>query len=280
LIDKPVMRMTAKRLHTYLESLYDTFNRREFVSPDPLQFLYSYPDPADREIAALICATLAYGRVAQIIRTLETVLGRLGPHPAELLMHSKPRELERLLAGIKHRFTTGEEIGRLLCGAQKTIKKHGSLGLCLKKHIAESDETILPALELFTRELREACGSLDLYTLASPGRGSACKRLNLLLRWMVRFDDVDPGGWNGISRRLLVIPLDTHMDAIGRSLGFTCRRQADLKTALEITEGFRKISPDDPVRYDFALTRFGIRQELEINHVTGALQDLCRKAPA
>jgi len=269
--------MTAKRLHTYLESLYTTFNRREFVSPDPLQFLYDYPAAADREIAALICATLAYGRVAQILRSLEVVLARLGPHPADCIARSTPRQLERLLAGFKHRFTTGEEIGRLLRGAKKTIQKHGSLGACLQKKIASGDATILPALELFTRELRESSGSLDLYTLASPGRGSACKRLNLLLRWMVRSDDVDPGGWHGISPQLLVIPLDTHMDAIGRALGFTCRRQADLKTALEITEGFRKISPADPVRYDFALTRFGIRSELEIAHVTGALGDLCRK---
>ena len=272
--------MTAKRLHTYLESLYDTFNRREFVSPDPLQFLYGYPDAADREIAALICATLAYGRVAQILRTLEAVLARLGPRPADLLLHSRPRELERLLAGIKHRFTTGEEIARLLRGAQKTTRKHGSLGACLQKKISAGDTTILPALELFTRELRQSCGGLELYTLASPVRGSACKRLNLLLRWMVRCDDVDPGGWEGIPRRLLVIPLDTHMDAIGRALGFTCRRQPDLKTALEITEGFKKITPHDPVRYDFALTRFGIRSELEITHVTGALQGLCRKGPA
>jgi uncharacterized protein (TIGR02757 family) len=266
-----------KQLHTYLESLYATFNARRFVCPDPLQFLYAYPAAADREIAALVCATLAYGRVAQIIRSLEAVLGRLGPRPAERVAGSSPRELERLLAGIKHRFTAGEEIARLLSGAKKTIKKHGSLGACLQKKIARRDTTILPALELFTDELRGACGGLDLYTLASPARGSACKRLNLLLRWMVRSDDVDPGGWEGISPRLLLIPLDTHMDAIGRALGFTCRRQPDLKSALEITGGFRNISPDDPVRYDFSLTRFGIRGELELRHVTGPLQALCGK---
>lgn len=270
--------MKAKRLHTYLESLYATFNRREFVSPDPLQFLYGYPDAADREMVALVCATLAYGRVAQILRSLEAVLARLGPCPADCIARSTPKQLERLFAGIKHRFTTGEEIGRLLAGAKKVLKKHGSLGLCLQKHITAGDITILPALEQFTRELREASGGLHLYTLASPGRGSACKRLNLLLRWMVRSDDVDPGGWDAVPSRLLVIPLDTHMDSIGRALGFTCRRQADLKTALEITAGFRSIAPDDPVRYDFALTRFGIRGELDIGQVTGALQGLCRKA--
>lgn len=272
--------MNTRRLYTYLESLYDLFNRRQFVSPDPLQFLYRYPDPADREIAALVCSALAYGRVAQILRSLEAVLGRLGPHPAAVVARTTPGRLEGLFAGIKHRFTTGREIGRLLSGARKLRRKHGTLGACLKKNIGAGDDTVLPALELFTRELRQAAGGLDPYTLASPGRGSACKRLNLMLRWLVRSDDVDPGGWQGIPARLLVIPLDTHMDAIGRSLGFTRRRQPDLKTALEITAGFRAVAPDDPVRYDFALTRFGIRPELDIAHVTGRLQDLCgRQAP-
>ncbi len=270
-------RMSKKKLQSYLESLYDTFNQREFVSPDPLQFLYDYPDPADREIVALVCATLAYGRVAQILRSLEAVLERLGPRPADCISRSTPKQLERLFAGIKHRFTTGEEIGRLLAGSKKIIKKHGSLGLCLQKHIAGGDATILPALELFTRELRAASGDLAPYTLASPGRGSACKRLNLLLRWMVRSDAVDPGGWDAVPSRLLVIPLDTHMDSIGRSLSFTERRQADLKTALEITAGFREIAPDDPVRYDFALTRFGIRGELDMDRLTKVLHGKVKK---
>lgn len=268
--------MLTKKLRTYLESLYAAFNRREFVAPDPLQFLYNYPGAADREVAALVCATLAYGRVVQILRSLETVLARLGPHPADFIMQATTRELMLALSGMKHRFTSGEEIARLLWGAKKIRLKHGSLGQGLSSHLAQGDATILPALEKFTQELRAASGGLDLYTLPSPVRGSACKRLNLLLRWMVRRDNVDPGGWTGISPSLLIIPLDTHMEAIGRSLGFTCRKQADLKAALEITEGFRKIAPHDPVRYDFSLTRFGIRSDLDIGHVTGTMKALCK----
>ncbi|MBW2545477.1 MAG: TIGR02757 family protein, partial [Deltaproteobacteria bacterium] len=94
-----------------------------------------------------------------------------------------------------------------------------------------------------------------------PAKGSACKRLNLFLRWMVRRDDVDPGGWDDIPPSKLVIPLDTHMHRICLAFGFTKRKQADMKTALEITDSFRAIVPDDPVRYDFALTRLGIRKD-------------------
>ena len=84
------------------------------------------------------------------------------------------------------------------------------------------------------------------------------------LRWMVRKDDVDPGCWTGVDRSRLIVPLDRHMHHSGWLLGFTRRKSADLKTALEITEGFRKLNEDDPVKYDFCLTRFGIRRELDM----------------
>jgi len=106
--------------------------------------------------------------------------------------------------------------------------------------------------------LVKAMGRERSYLLPDPRLGSACKRLNLYLRWMVRRDAVDPGGWN-VPPAKLVVPLDTHMHALGRALGLTDRRSADLRTALEITAAFRAIAPDDPVRYDFALTRLGMR---------------------
>ena len=97
-----------------------------------------------------------------------------------------------------------------------------------------------------------------------PSRGSACKRLNLYLRWMIRSDEVDPGGWSGVHPRKLIVPLDTHMHRIGREWGFTRRKAADMKTALEITEAFRSINELDPVKYDFALTRTGIRKDVKL----------------
>jgi uncharacterized protein (TIGR02757 family) len=101
--------------------------------------------------------------------------------------------------------------------------------------------------------------------LPSPGRGSACKRLNLFLRWMVRSDEVDTGVWQGVAASKLIVPLDTHMHRIAGQMGLTQRKQPDMRTALEITDRFRSIAPMDPVRYDFALTRLGIRQALDTN---------------
>jgi uncharacterized protein (TIGR02757 family) len=91
--------------------------------------------------------------------------------------------------------------------------------------------------------------------------------MNLFLRWMVRRDRVDPGGWDGIPCSNLIIPLDTHMHRISLALNLTKRKQANMNTALAITSCFKKIVPEDPVKYDFALTRLGIRGDLDINYM-------------
>jgi uncharacterized protein (TIGR02757 family) len=85
-----------------------------------------------------------------------------------------------------------------------------------------------------------------------------------MLRWMVRKDRVDPGGWSGIPAAKLLIPLDTHMHKIATGLGATKRKAADMRTVVEITEAFGRLAPEDPVRYDFALTRLGIRSEMDV----------------
>ena len=114
----------------------------------------------------------------------------------------------------------------------------------------------------FVKRLNAFTSGKRKHVLACPDKGSACKRLNLFLRWMVREDNVDPGGWNQVPASMLIIPLDTHMHRIGHSFQLTSRKQADMRTALEITKAFREMSPQDPVRYDFSLTRLGIRNDM------------------
>jgi len=246
-----------------LDALYRRYNKRAFVHPDPLELVYRFQQPADQEIAGLLCACLAYGRVAQILASIGRVLDAMdgavrAPHV--FLAEASDQEIKARLAGFKHRFTTGSEMAELLCGARRAIAAHGSLESLFVEGLSRSDETVLPALSRFVAGLREyaggpkACPSL----LSSPEDGSACKRLNLYLRWMVRRDAVDPGPWHAVPRAKLVVPLDTHMFRLATDLGLTTRRQADLKTALEITSGFARVSPRDPVRYDFCLTRLGI----------------------
>ncbi|MGE5842450.1 MAG: TIGR02757 family protein [Deltaproteobacteria bacterium] len=248
------------RFKEKLEALYSTYNRRCYVHPDPLEFLYDFRDPLDVEVVGFIASSLAYGNVKQILRSVSAVLTSMGPRPSVFLLNSSSSRLEDAFSGFKHRFTTAEDLVRLLWGARLVIEKHGSLQNCFLSRLLEDDRTVVPAVSAFVEEaFPEGCDFL----IPTPARGSACKRLNLFLRWMVRRDDVDPGGWDGVPPSKLLVPLDTHMHRIATALGLTKRKQADLRTAIEITEAFRKLCPADPVRYDFVLTRFGIRKDFD-----------------
>jgi len=242
-----------------LEQIYRTYNSRRWVHPDPLEFLYDYRDPLDREIVGLIASSLAYGRVLQILKSVRCVLEKMGRSPRDFLSSHAEGDLGEAFRGFKHRFTTAEELVALLLGIRRVIHRFGSLEDCFRYGYREEHETVVPALSSFVSELsqewRVECNSL----LPQPEKGSACKRLHLYLRWMIRRDRVDPGVWKSMPVHKLIVPLDTHMHRMGLHFDLTRRSGADLCTAVEVTKGFQTVCPEDPVRYDFALTRIGMR---------------------
>ncbi|MEW6535351.1 MAG: TIGR02757 family protein [Candidatus Auribacterota bacterium] len=245
-----------------LDNLYTELNRREYVHPDPLEVLYEYPDVRDMEIAGLIASCLAYGRVTQILISVRKVLGMLGSSPYSFLLETDTRTIAHMARGFKHRFTTDGELFSFLSGIKNILHQYGSLEHCFLSYYTESDDTILPALTGFVRSIRGDGGRYNSL-LPDPSLNSACKRLMLYLRWMARHDAVDPGGWH-IPTGKLIIPLDVHMHRISTLLGLTARKQADMRTALEITGAFKSVNTNDPVKYDFALTRLGIRQDTDL----------------
>ena len=245
-----------------LEALHARYDDRRYVHPDPLEAVLRYDDPGDREVAALLASALAYGRVQQILRSVQGALERMQPGPLCFLREASSETLRRTFVDFRHRFAAGEQVASLLYGAKRMLEEHGSLEACFSAGLRSDHETVLPALSAFVRRLSAAAGGKCGHLLPDPARGSACKRMNLFLRWMVRRDNVDPGGWQAVPAAMLIVPLDTHMHKIGLALGASRRKTADLRTALEITEAFRAIRPDDPARYDFALTRLAIRGEL------------------
>lgn len=266
-------RMMKSVIHgAALEEVYASLHRAELIHPDPLEWVYRYDLGADREVAGLIAASLAYGRVAQILRSLETLLGALGPSPHAFLLGAGRGTLAKSLGSFKHRWTTGEETCAFLEGIGTVLRRHGGLEACFAAHHEPGSGSTVRGLEGFVGEVQDGGGSTSL--LPAPGRGSACKRFHLFLRWMGRSDAVDPGCWSCIDPAHLVVPLDTHMHKVALGLNFTERKQADLKTALEVTDAFRAFSPEDPLRYDFALTRLGIRREEDLP----AFLDRCRGA--
>ena len=247
------------------EQLYCQYNRREFVHPDPLEFLYGYADLRDREIVGFVASSLAYGRVAHILKSVSCVLEQMVPTPSIFLKRTTAKEMRRTFSDFKHRFTDGQKFAAMLLGVKNVLERHGCLNACFSAGLKDEDDTILSALSAFTSALAACANDRLEHLVPSPTRGSACKRLNLFLRWMVRSDEVDPGGWENVPPSKLIVPIDTHMYRICRSLGITKRKQADMHTAVEITKAFRKIAPADPVRYDFSLTRLGIRKDADLS---------------
>jgi uncharacterized protein (TIGR02757 family) len=251
--------MKRTELHQRLESLYAAYHRPCFIDQDPLVKVRLYPELADREIVGLLAAGLAYGRVASILNSIDNLLARMGPSPSSFVHELTPRRARAALAGFKHRWTTGDEIARLLLAVRDLQHSGISLEDALVMERKSDDPTILPALGPWVRRLNQGRRNS---LLVDPAGGSACKRMCLFLRWMVREDAIDPGGWTRIPPSLLVVPVDVHMLRMAKRLRLTRRNQGDLTTAVEITAAFRRCSPDDPTRYDFALTRPGILGEL------------------
>jgi len=241
-----------------LEKTYAEFNKKKFIHPDPLEFVYRYTAAGDRELAGFIAAALAYGNVTQILKSVEKVLEPMGASPRGWLVETSPPDIRRTFHSFKHRFTTGAELAVFLINIKTAVEKYGSLENCFVKHYRPADETVAEAVYAFVNDFNSAACAPTL--TPCPEKKSSFKRLNLFLRWMVRSDAVDPGIWKKVSPAKLIIPLDTHMFQVSKKMGLTKRNDTSMRTALEITAGFRKVSPEDPVRYDFSLTRAGIRK--------------------
>jgi uncharacterized protein (TIGR02757 family) len=237
------------------------------VRGDPVELVHRYSDPVDIEIAGLLCAALAYGRVDLFKPRLSALLLELGPHPGALARDAGAPELLRRAAAFSYRMTGPEDVAALLYGAGRIVREHGSIGAFFSRAYRDRGNLreTLGALvdELLAADFTEILGQKGptrrlKHLLPHPFRGSACKRLNLYLRWMVRGPDgVDFGLWD-VPAEALVVPLDTHVHRIGRFVGLTSRKDLSWKTAESVTARLRQLDPRDPVRFDFALSHLGI----------------------
>jgi len=231
---------------------------------DPLLCVHGFKSVRDTEIAAFLAASLAYGRAEIIIRNVNTLLEKMSGKPYAFAMETSYREKTALLDGFKHRFNSAADIALLLEALAECIRRYGSVEELFVS--ADNNCFVKDGLEHLTCELKRIARTVTHkvpdsfnYLLPSPSSGSACKRLNMFLRWMVRKDDgIDFGIWKKIVPSALIMPVDTHVARIGRELGLTRRNTADWRMAEEITGALRKYDPDDPVRYDFSLCRAGM----------------------
>ncbi len=253
-----------------LDALYAS-RSQQHLGNDPLSFCHRYPDPVDREIAAVIASSFAYGSIVIILRTLEAIFAELGPSPRRYVENFDPRAGLRLFSRFKHRFNDGRDLSALLWGMRQMVEESGSIdAYFLRGHNAD-DRDVSGSLNRYTAAVLALdytavfgtsaipADSYFPFLFPAPASGSACKRLCMMLRWLVRpADGIDLGLWNGVSPAQLIIPVDTHISRIGRYLGLTGRKAADWRMAQEITAALRTFDPADPVKYDFSLAHLGI----------------------
>ncbi|MBT0652704.1 TIGR02757 family protein [Geomobilimonas luticola] len=278
--------VNSKNLKTILDGLYAARSSRHLAN-DPLSFCHRYPDPADREIVGFIAAAFAYGNVKIILKNLEAVFAPMGPSPRRFVETFEPAGELRSYAGFKHRFNDHRDLCALLLAARTMLEEADSIGDYFLGCYDATAEDITPSLIEFTAALLAMdytpvfgpagipADSYFPFFFPSPAAGSACKRLCMFLRWMVRpADGIDLGLWREVSPSKLVIPVDAHIQRIGRNLGLTFRRQADWRMAREITAALRKLDPADPVKYDFSLCHLGISEGCD-----GTVRPLCGECP-
>ena len=276
---KPVR---GEMLRERLDALVATFDIST-IDPDPLQLVLRYDDPRDQEVAGLLAAAFAYGRADIVVSNVGGVLDRMQPSPFAYVLKFNRARAMRDFAGFAHRFHKTPELVALLQRIAAAIKKFGSLGELFRRCYSEDDADIGPSLQRFVDALLSgrATSAALRYLLTSPRDGSACKRMNLFLRWMVRRTPPDLGIWNFVDPAKLVMPLDTHVHRIATFLGLNDRRTPDWKAARSITDRLAKLDAADPIRYDFAICRLGIldlcsRKRRKENCDVCLLRDVCR----
>jgi uncharacterized protein (TIGR02757 family) len=263
----------AAALRPLLDALDARLDRTARIAADPVELPRRYADPLDQEIAGLFAACLAYGRADVFKPVLARVLAEMGPSPAAFVRaHARAPDPAAFPFAI-YRFNRPRDLAALAAAAGEVALRHGSLGerfAALFREEGGGPQALRPALARLARELREAPAAAPLlrgrgrrgllHLLPDAAGPGASKRWNLYLRWMVRGPDaVDLGPWRGlVPPSALVVPLDTHVHRVARCLGLTRRRDASWRTAEEITRALRRIDPDDPVRYDFALCHLGM----------------------
>jgi len=273
--------LRAELLRERLDTLVTTFDVST-IAPDPLQLVLRYDDPRDQEVAGLIAAAFAYGRADVVVANIGTVLSRMTPSPYAYVASFARADAIRRFAGFSHRFHKTRELVDLLERIANAVKTHGTLGELFRLCHDDRDRDIGPSLARFVDAIigQQRTAALQ-YLLTSPVDGSACKRMNLFLRWMVRRTSPDLGIWTFVDPAKLVMPLDTHIHRIATFLGINDRRTPDWKAARAITDRLARFDRSDPVRYDFALCRLGIldlcsRRRRKENCDVCLLRDVCR----
>jgi uncharacterized protein (TIGR02757 family) len=251
-----------------LEYHYKAFDKSK-IAPDPLQFLHLFSDEKDIEVMGLIASIFAYGNVTQITKTLTILLNMMQYRPYEFICTYKNSKSKRLLNEIYHRFYSPNDIHLLFLYLNNVYSNYGLMKQLFLESYSSEAKNLKDAITLLSIHANKFLDSRTnnakrttglKFMFPDPQKGSACKRMNLFLRWMVRKDQLDFGIWNEIKPSQLIIPVDVHVANICKQLGLTRRKNVSWRMAEEITDNLKKFDPEDPVKYDFAICHIGMRK--------------------
>jgi uncharacterized protein (TIGR02757 family) len=256
-----------KNVEMQLNRWYEEYHKPRFLGIDPLCSVRKLQSKEDREVAALIASVISYGRVEIIIKNCEYLFTAMEWQPAEYIRTATVSDMRKRVGEFRHRFNSASDIVLLFQVLKKILKHYGTIEAFFIDNRAIGEEPLRDSITSFSSRVKKMASSFVFkgdsrgfdYLFPSPESGSACKRLNMFLRWVVRVDDqIDLGIWSKVKPSQLIIPVDTHVAEQSRKLGLTSRNAADWKMAEEITSVLRVFDPQDPVRYDFSLCRAGM----------------------
>ncbi len=248
--------MNRNELKDFLEEKVALYNNPNFIESDPIQIPHLYTLKEDIEISGFLAATIAWGNRKMIINNAKKMMDLMGNSPYDFVMNHSESQLETLERFV-HRTFNGNDFVGFVKGLQHIYNNHGGLETVFSKQNPTMQHTISEFKQLFFEIPHETRTEKHI---SDPLIGSAAKRINMYLRWMVRKDNkgVDLGIWKSISPSLLSCPLDVHSGNVARKLDLLTRKQNDAKAVVELDENLRKLDPNDPVKYDFALFGLGV----------------------
>lgn len=258
----PPIAAASSSLAARLNDRVERYETSAFIEDDPIRFPHRYEDPRDQEVIGLYAALLAWGRRSIIRRKLEELCERMGDAPYRFV-RTYERGQNGALDGFVHRTFQPIDARWLTHLLGRLLERYGRIETVFAEAIEPEHPHVGPAIQHFSTALLEMDPDRPdrlRKHLARPEAGSACKRLNMYLRWMVRPGPVDLGIWNAVRPAQLVMPLDVHAATQARKLGILERKSTDWKAALEVTRFCRTLAPEDPARYDFALFGQGIAE--------------------
>lgn len=253
--------MTSNEIHQLLEAKYKEYNNKDFIERDPIRIPHRFSKLQDIEIAAFWTAILAWGNRTTIINKATELFELMGNSPHQFILNHKETDLKPFV-DFKHRTFQADDTLYFIEFLRHHYSQHDSLE---NAFFPQENMTVFDALSSFRKYFFSLGTHLDRTKkhIASPLRKSTCKRLNMFLRWMVRYDEqgVDFGLWTRCTPDKLMIPFDVHVQNVSKSLGLLTRKQRDWKAVEQITEALRKYDPNDPVKYDYALFGMGVTEK-------------------